>query len=161
MKHQNKRIEFIDGKFRKRLIRKLNEQFGITHIPGKIMRNKQEQYFLFKGNYTKTQIRELERATSIEKIGIYFANEFNKEIRLSIEGSQILKDQITKNIVELPEKEAQVWIMGHEIIKKTNLKGFVIMKYKNEMLGTGKASENKITNFIPKSRRLKDRTIEK
>jgi len=33
------------------------------------------------------------------------------------------------------------------------------MKYENDMLGTGKASEEKITNFIPKSRRLKDKTI--
>jgi len=29
------------------------------------------------------------------------------------------------------------------------------------LLGTGKASEEKITNFIPKSRRLRDRSIEK
>jgi len=29
------------------------------------------------------------------------------------------------------------------------------MKYKNDFLGTGKASENKIGNFIPKNRRLK------
>ena len=34
-------------------------------------------------------------------------------------------------------------------------KGFVIMKCEDDFLGTGKASENKIGNFIPKNRRLK------
>ena len=29
------------------------------------------------------------------------------------------------------------------------------MKFKNDILGTGKISENKISNFVPKSRRLK------
>ena len=31
------------------------------------------------------------------------------------------------------------------------------MKYKDNFLGTGKASENKISNFIPKNRRLKEK----
>jgi len=50
--------------------------------------------------------------------------------------------------------------MGYEIRKKTGLKDYVVMKYKDDMLGTGRASEEKITNFIPKSRRLRDRNIE-
>src|SRR3989344_3936107 len=82
-------------------------------------------------------------------------------IRLSIEGSQILKNEITKNLVELNKEEVETWMMGHELIKKTGINGFVIMKYEKDMLGTGKASSDKITNFIPKSRRLKDRSIEK
>jgi len=40
------------------------------------------------------------------------------------------------------------------------MKGFVVIKNQKteDLLGCGKASENKITNFIPKSRRLKART---
>jgi len=44
---------------------------------------------------------------------------------------------------------------GNELEIKTGKKGFLIMKYKNNFLGCGKASELKIGNFIPKSRRLK------
>ena len=48
---------------------------------------------------------------------------------------------------------------GSEILIKTNLKGFVIIKHKKDFLGSGKASENKIGNFIPKERRLKKRDV--
>ena len=110
-------------------------------------------------DYTRHQIKALEEATTIDSLGIYFASELDGKVRLSIEGTRILKNQIKENIIELTDEEAEIWIMGHEIEKKTNLKGFVLIKHKEEMLGTGKASEEKITNFIPKSRRLKDRSI--
>ena len=47
---------------------------------------------------------------------------------------------------------------GSELNLKSGMKGFVIIKYKNEFLGTGKASEEKISNFIPKNRRLKEKS---
>jgi NOL1/NOP2/fmu family ribosome biogenesis protein len=74
---------------------------------------------------------------------------------LSIEGTQLLKDQITKNIFELDEKQAEQWMMGQELNLTTGKKGFYIIKFKDDLLGTGKISENKISNFVPKSRRLK------
>ena len=94
-------------------------------------------------------------------MGVYLGKIEEYGIRLSIEGSQILKKEISKNFVELNYEETQTWMMGHEVIKKTGITGFVIIKYKEDLLGTGKASIEKITNFIPKSRRLKDRNVEK
>jgi NOL1/NOP2/fmu family ribosome biogenesis protein len=38
------------------------------------------------------------------------------------------------------------------------MKGIVAIRYKEDFLGCGKASESKISNFIPKSRRLKLKT---
>ena len=49
-------------------------------------------------------------------------------------------------------------MMGSELNIKSGMKGFVIMKYKDELLGTGKASEEKISNFIPKNRRLREKS---
>ena len=46
---------------------------------------------------------------------------------------------------------------GHELPIKTGKHGFLIMKHGEDFLGTGKASEEKIGNFIPKNRRLKER----
>jgi len=154
-------INFFNSKERKKFLEKLNEQFGITKLPGKITKIGKEKIFLFTGNLDEEKIMEMQKIIPIERIGIYFAKEFEGEYRLSIEATQILKDQITKNIIELDEEQKETWMMGHELLMKTDKKGFVIMKYKDDMLGTGKASEEKIANFIPKSRRLKDRTIEK
>jgi NOL1/NOP2/fmu family ribosome biogenesis protein len=153
-------IKLLTGKERTKFINKLNEQFGIDNIKGNLIKRGKERVFLFEGNLGKKQIDELSKATFVERVGVYLAKEEEMGIRLSIEGSQILKNKITKNIIELTKKEMQTWMMGHEVLRKNNFTGFAIIKYKDDMLGTGKASEEKITNFIPKSRRLKDKTIE-
>lgn len=154
-------INFFNSKENKKFLEQLNIQFGITKLPGKLTKIGKEKIFLFTGNLDEKKIMEMQRIIPIERIGIYLAKEVEGEYRLSIEATQIFKDQITKNIIELNEEQKEIWMMGHELLMKTDKKGFAIIKYKDDLLGTGKASEEKITNFIPKSRRLKDKTIEK
>jgi NOL1/NOP2/fmu family ribosome biogenesis protein len=154
-------IKLLTGKERMKIINQLKKQFGIEDIKGNLLKKGKGKIFLFEGNLGKKEIDKLSKTIFIERIGVYLAKEEEMGIRLSIEGSQILKNQIKKNIVELTKKEMQTWMMGHEVLRKNEITGFVIIKYKEDMLGTGKASREKITNFIPKSRRLKDKSIEK
>jgi len=160
MKPPLNQLQILTEKEKKKILNQLKEQFGVKKIPGTLLKRGKERIFLYQGSFNKEEIRNLEKITFIERVGVYFGKKEKQGIRLSIEGSQILKNQITKNVVRLNEKEMQTWMMGHELIKKTGIRDFVIMKYENDMLGTGRASEEKITNFIPKSRRLKDKTIE-
>ena len=152
-------LKILNKKQKQGIIEKLNEQFGIKEISGKIIMMGKEKLFLFSGNFTDREIKKLEKLTVIERIGVYFAkvDEPTSKLRLSIEGSQILKDQIKKNIFDLNEKEAEEWMKGHELLIKTGKKDFLIIKYKEDYLGSGKASEEKIGNFIPKNRRLRER----
>ncbi|MDA3836601.1 MAG: hypothetical protein PF542_03180 [Nanoarchaeota archaeon] len=145
----------LEGKELKKFKEQLEEQFGITEIPGKVIKRGKEKVFLFTGDFTEKEMKTLGYEVFVERAGTYIAKDMEDAFRLSIEGSQIFKNQITKNIVELNEEEMDTWMHGSEVLKKTGLKGYVVMKYKNDMLGCGKASEQKITNFIPKSRRLK------
>jgi len=135
----------------------LNNLFGITSINGLLAKRGEERIFLFQGNFSEEQIKKLESNVIIERLGIYFAKEVDNELKLSIEGTQLLKNQIKKNIVEINEKEAEQWMMGQTLFKNVKEKRFVIIKYKDDLLGCGKASQDKITNFIPKSRRLKSK----
>jgi len=150
-------LKFFNKTEKEKFIEKLNEQFGIREIPGQIAKFGRERIILFSKEISEKDIQILDRISRIEGIGVYFAkiDENNKEIRLSIEGTQLLKDQITKNIFELDEKQAEQWMMGQELNLTTGKKGFYIIKFKDDLLGTGKISENKISNFVPKSRRLK------
>ena len=91
----------------------------------------------------------------INSIGLYFAAIRNNEIRLSIEGSQIIGPNAKKNVVELNEKETREWLKGYDINKAIKGEGFVIIKHNDDYLGTGKVKEDKIFNFVPKNRRLK------
>ncbi len=159
MKYNPNSLIILSEKEKTRIINKLNSQFGITEIPGSLIKKGKEKIFLYTGNLGKEELLKLDKITFVEKAGVYLAKEEGENIRLSIEGSQILKDQMTKNVIELTEEQSQTWMMGHEVEIKSGLKGLVAMKYGQDMLGTGKASEEKITNFIPKSRRLKDKTI--
>ena len=76
---------------------------------------------------------------------------------MSIEGTQILKNEIKNNVFEIDENQTEEWMKGRELRIKTGKKGFLILKHKNDFLGTGKSSEEKIGNFIPKNRRLKEK----
>ena len=139
--------------------KKLHEQFGVDSIPGMIVMRGEERLFLFSGDLSEKGIGLLEKCTFIERIGIYFAKIIGNDIRLSIEGSQILKDQIKKNIFSLDSNQAEEWMKGRELPIKTDKHGFLIMKHGEDFLGTGKSSEEKIGNFIPKSRRLKEKQV--
>ena len=152
--------KILNEKEKSKIVDKLNEQFGIIEVLGKIIMRGKERLFLYSGNLDEEEIEKLDSLVFIERAGIYFAKieEPNEDIRLSIEGTQILKEQINKNIFEIPEELVEDWMKGHELNVQSGMKGFVVMKFKDEFLGTGKASENKIGNFIPKNRRLREKT---
>ena len=150
-------LKILNQKEKAEIEYKLHEQFGISSVPGMIVMRGQERLFLFSGSFTEKDIKNLEKCTFIERMGVYFAKIVDDSLRLSIEGSQILKEQIDKNIFELDEKQAEEWMKGHELPIKTGSHGFIIMKHEGDFLGTGKASEEKIGNFIPKNRRLKEK----
>jgi NOL1/NOP2/fmu family ribosome biogenesis protein len=149
------RLRAIEGKDKEKILEQLNREFGITKIPGILLMRGSERIFLYQGNLTMEEISNMEKTFVIERIGVYFAKEQNGEVRLSLEGVHLIKDQITKGIFELDEKQADEWMHGSELNLETGKKGFLIMKYQDYFLGTGKASLQKISNYIPKNRRLK------
>jgi NOL1/NOP2/fmu family ribosome biogenesis protein len=150
-------LKFFDKKEKEKLVQQLNEQFGIEEIPWEIAKLGKERIILFSGDMSEKDLLKFDYLARIEGVGLYFAkiDENTKDIRLSIEGANLLKNQIKKNIFEMDEKQAEQWMLGQELNITTGKKGFFIMKFKDDILGTGKISENKISNFVPKSRRLK------
>lgn len=151
-------LNVMNEKEKKELLKKLGEQFGIKEIPGIILSRGKERMFLFSGNISEEKLKKIEKEIVIERAGIYFAriDEHTGKIRLSIEGSQMLKDQIKKNIYEISTKDDfEKWMQGQDLQISTGKREFLIMKYKDNLVGTGKASEQKISNYIPKNRRLK------
>jgi len=152
MKPQHTSLRVLN---KNRILEKLKKQFGITEIPGLLLQKGKERIFLYQGSLSERGIIEIEKTLPVERVGIYFGKEINDEMRLSIDGVHLLKDQITKNTFELNEEQMDEWMHGSELQIKSGKKGFLVMKYKDELLGMGKASEEKISNFIPKNRRLR------
>lgn len=152
-------LKTLNKQEEKEILNALKKQFGITKINGILVKRGAERIFLFQGSLSNKQIQELEYTIPIERVGIYFAKMQGAYIRLSVDGIHLLKNQITKGIFKLDKTQMQEWMSGNELNIKNKEQGFLIMKYNTDFLGTGKASENKITNFIPKSRRLKNKEI--
>ncbi|MDO8528597.1 MAG: hypothetical protein Q7S06_01745 [Nanoarchaeota archaeon] len=152
-------IKILSKNEKREIERKLNKQFGVKEIPGMLIKFGNDRIFFFSGKLKENEIRIIESEVPIERIGVYFARIMNDFPKLSIEATQILKEQISKNIFELNQQQSKEWMSGRDLNIQTEQKGFLVMKYKDEVLGCGKASENKISNFIPKMRRLKNKEI--
>ena len=85
---------------------------------------------------------------------MYFCEIKNDELRLSIEGTQLIGPTAKKNVVEITKEEMRSWLKGNNLQKETDCKGFAIIKYGNDYLGCGKIRKNEIINFVPKTRRI-------
>ena len=88
-------------------------------------------------------------------MGLYFARIQPDGIRLTIDGIQLVKDQITKNIMEINNNQAKDWFKGNDLDIKAE-SAFKILKNNNEFIGCGKSTGDRITNFVPKERRIKN-----
>ncbi|MEK6914406.1 MAG: hypothetical protein AABW83_02035 [Nanoarchaeota archaeon] len=144
----------INSSEKKRIIEKLNSQFGIENLPYLFLKFGQDKIRIYSGNLSKIELNYLEKNIRIENIGLYFAREQEDGIRLTIDGIQLIKNQIIKNILEINDNEAIEWLKGRDLEIKTD-KSFKIIKNKNEFIGCGKSTGEKITNFIPKERRIR------
>ncbi len=91
----------------------------------------------------------------INSVGIYFGEEKKGELRLSIEGSQLIGPLAKKNIIELTDEESLAWLRGTDLQKEGDWSGFIIIKHNDDYLGTGKyTTDKRLLNFVPKARRL-------
>lgn len=137
----------------KRILNWLKEHYDIKElkIDKAFLKSTKDKIYLISKKISELETKNLR----INLIGMYFAKENQKGIRLSIEGSQIIGPKAKKNIAELSKEQIQRWIRGEDIDFKGNLKGFVIIKHGNDFYGTGVCKEGKILNYIPKERRVK------
>jgi len=115
------------------------------------LRGKDNKLFIINKDFVKVPLEKLR----INKIGLYFGQLLVNELRLSIEGSQLVGPNARKNILNITEDQSKAWLRGEDLETEEKFSGFVLIRYSNDFLGTGKYREGKIFNFIPKGRRLK------
>ncbi len=149
-------IKILNSKEKQKIAEKLKERFGIAGIPYIIVQSGKERLRIASTSLSIDEIEKLSKNANIELIGLYFATLVNDEIRLSMDATHLLKSQINKNILEISESEKDDWLKGRDLQKENKERGFVVIKYKDDLLGTGKLSQGKISNFIPKERRIKE-----
>ncbi len=146
-------IHFIKSSEKKRITEQLAQQFGIKKIPYLLIESGKEKIRAFSGHLSKEEILQIGNITTIESIGIYFLKK-EDNLRLALDAAHLLKDQITKNIIEINESQLHDWLRGHDLNIQTSPNP-VILKFNEDIVGYGKSTSQKILNYIPKDRRLK------
>ena len=148
-------MKFIKSSEKKRLLKELEEIYGITELPYLLIERGKKRLRAFSGNLSKEEILQLTRLIRIENIGIYLISRKDEDIRLSFDAVSLLRNRITKNIIEINDEQANNWLHGQDIEKKVQ-RGIIILKNDEDLLGFGKSNGEKIFNYIPKERKLKN-----
>jgi NOL1/NOP2/fmu family ribosome biogenesis protein len=117
-------------------------------------------YVFISNNREKVYIttRDIElidlESLRIDSVGLYFGKYYTDGFRLSIEGSQLIADKCTKNVIDLTQEQKHEWLLGHDIKLKGHENSFVILKSKTDILGCAKVKHEFALNSIPSSRTL-------
>jgi NOL1/NOP2/fmu family ribosome biogenesis protein len=148
-------LKILNSKEVKEIHQKLEYQFGFT---GKLdyvflLSEKKEKLYLFNKDLGKIDLGKVR----VDAMGLYFASFYEDQIRLSIDGSQMIGPQCTKNVLEVTKPQMQQWLMGEklqmaEVPGAAEAKGFVILRWGKHYLGCGKIVGELILNYIPKTR---------
>jgi len=126
----------------------------------------EKYYFSINPNTRKVYISNFNLENSELKLpkinshGMYFASiHDNKRVRLSIEGSKLIKPN--KNYIKLDKENLKSYVSGEDLftkeIKDINYdkkSPFLIVIYENENIGCVNLKNDIFMNYVPKSRRL-------
>jgi len=145
---------FLNARERKKIYKHLSEQWGYDekmHDDYAFFMSRKKKVFLISREYLNHDLSDL----TVNVAGVYFCEIPNEnEIRLSIEGSQLIGPKATKNVLEISEKERNQLLHGEVLDKETDMKGFLIIKCNDDYIGCGKCKNGKLLNFVPKTRRI-------
>ncbi len=138
------------------VVKKLNSHFGCND-----QLNFENYVFLINDDnkiyICKRSIFDFGLPVKAYSEGVYFGALKHGNMRLSLEGCQMVGEHATSNIFELDDDQATKWMSGEDIPLDTGeeLPAFQLVKYKNDFVGCGNHHEGYMQNFVPKARRVK------
>lgn len=144
-------MKILNNKEIKRIINKLKDYYGIKElkIDYSFLQNNKYKIYLISKNF-----KDITTKLRINGLGLYFLN-ISRDLRLSIEGSQMIGKKATKHIYKISDKNLKDWLKGYDLDCNDEY-GYYLIKNKKDFYGAGYAKDNKIKNFIPKYRRIKN-----
>jgi len=144
-------LRFLKSKEVKQIFKIIEDRWGfkdrLEHV---FLMDKEGDVFIINRDMEKVDFESLR----INNIGLYLCEYRNDDVRLGIEGSQIIGPKADKNILELSDEQVKEYMKGNELeIDKEN-SGFLILKNSNNYFGCSKIKNRRLLNFFPKARRI-------
>lgn len=155
-------LSFIFRNDKEKLVKNLS-YYGIKKLPYLLTRSGKDKIRGYTGSLTTDEITKLNNEVGIELLGMYLFHDYHGDMRLSFDAISALKDQITENIIDIDDKQAEEFLKGRDIALsdadkekfKSESLGFKIIRNRGEFIGTGKLIADRIVNYMPKERRLR------
>jgi NOL1/NOP2/fmu family ribosome biogenesis protein len=146
------KLKILNTRDKKEISKLIKKQFGckFDFNDYAVFMNRYNKIYIINKEISLINFNELK----INSIGLYFGEINVNQLRLSIEGSQIIGKIATKNVFELDDKQAKQWMKGIDLEIDFDKKGFVIIKNNDDFLGCGKFVKSKLLNYVPKNRRV-------
>ena len=145
-------LRILNKKQIKSILSIIKNQWGTDlEIEHAFLMSPKNKIYLVNKDISKLDLSKL----NINNIGLYFGElTKNNELRLSIEGSQIVGEKAKKNVIEVNEKQAKQWFRGEFVETKEQGNAFVILKHNKDFLGCGRLVDGKVLNYVAKARRI-------
>jgi NOL1/NOP2/sun family putative RNA methylase len=134
---------------RKQLENFLKERFGVKIPKDWILFKKVGKGFYFWPVSVFCGNENLIEKLEVFEIGIPFGTLEAGEFKFSLEISDFVENQISKNVIELTDEEVEKLFNGENIQKKLKL-GSYVLKFKGRMVGGAFCDGRKILNFLPR-----------
>ena len=154
----NPKVEFLDRTKKKKLVEELNKIYGIEELNYLILKTGAEKLRIYSGNLSIEEMNMLAKNINLQLIGTPLCTIKDNDVRLNFDAINIpeIKKQISKNILEISDEELTKWIRGNNIEKSIDVNSkFMIIKNKDDFIGTAYNGKTFLKNYIPKERRVK------
>ncbi|MEK6963564.1 MAG: hypothetical protein AABX70_04000 [Nanoarchaeota archaeon] len=146
-----KHLTVLNSREVKHICEQLEQQYGFNEkLPYAFLKSNKDKLYIVHRDIDHIDADDLK----IDTLGLYFATQYPQELRLSMEGSQILNVQANKNVLELTKEQTKAWFRGEDLQVPPELTGFQILRCGSDYLGSGKAANGKLYNYLPKTRRI-------
>ena len=144
-------MDILSKKEIKEVLRQLEKQFGFKdELDYIFVKSKKGRIFIVNKEFSEIDSESFK----VNTVGLYIIKEEKDGLRLSIDGSQIIGPKSSKNVLVLDDCED--WLKGKDLVIDTKLKGYVILKFKEDFIGCGKIAKSRLVNYIPKTRRISE-----
>lgn len=152
------KVEILDNPKKKKIISKLNNDYGISKLPYLFIKTGKDKYRIYSGGFSREELNWIAKNIHIELVGLKFCTMDNEDIRINFDVANIpeIKNEINKNILEINQEIFDSWVKGEDILTEEEFSSkYVFIKHEKDIYGSGRTSNEKLKNFVPKDKRVR------